>query len=417
MIQPPRVGEMEFINLFRKILKKIFIKIIIITCFVLINSMAYAKTTILISIVGVSNNELQRLPYVNALADSGVNAFSLKPVFPTQTLPNIASILTGMLPNQHGISANSFINTKTNEVFNLKDYSKYDSKWINSQLLWKDLSQNNINTVSVDYPLSSNEFSSLVDITLSKDNPKLITILDSIVNNNDNNFIAVYFDEIDYAGHKFGKSSSEYNDAFLNTDSKIKKIAQILNNQKDANIIVHSTFGAIEYNYEKFIHLLGLFTVPAKEVKHINMGAFCMIYDNDKDIMNFDESDYNDMCYDIYTEIPAHIDPFTENNRPNYFIVAKPPFMISPTPENMIDALYTAHGYETEYEMHGFFAAYGTQIHKHQQTAPVDITYIYHLIKYLFDIPENKHANNPYLILNFHSLENYFQLNIDTDEK
>lgn len=379
--------------------------------------MAYARNTILVSIVGVSNHELTQLPFVNALADSGVKAFSLKPVFPTQTLPNIASILTGMLPNQHGISANSFINTKTNEVFNLGDYSKFDSKWINSPLLWQDLSQNNINTVSVDYPLSSNEYQALVSTTLKKSNPKLITILDSIVSNSENNFIAIYFDEIDNAGHKYGKSSPEYRDALLNTDRKIKEIAQILINQKDANILVHSTFGSIEYNYENFIHLREYFTIAVEDVKHINMGAFCMIYDDDKEMLNF-SSDYLSLAYDIYKNIPAHIDPFTDNNRPTYFMVAKPPYLISPNPENMIDALYTAHGYETEYEMHGFFVAYGTDILNYGRTAPTfDITFIHHIIKHLFKIPETNNKISPYLILNLRDDDNNFQLNIKTDEK
>ena len=71
---------------------------------------ADAPYVLLISIDGLRYDYLEKYQPENLLklASSGVQAASLKPVFPTLTFPNHYSIATGLRPDNHGIVANHF---------------------------------------------------------------------------------------------------------------------------------------------------------------------------------------------------------------------------------------------------------------------------------------------------------------------
>ncbi|MFP3367732.1 alkaline phosphatase family protein, partial [Pseudoalteromonas sp. SIMBA_148] len=52
--------------------------------------------------------EKQGAPNLKAMAERGVGAQKLIPVYPTKTVPNHISIITGLLPVNHGIVVYSF---------------------------------------------------------------------------------------------------------------------------------------------------------------------------------------------------------------------------------------------------------------------------------------------------------------------
>src|SRR6266404_4041178 len=64
---------------------------------------------ILISIDGYRADYLDRghSPVLAALADDGVRAEGLRPVYPSVTYPNHYTIVTGLYPDQHGIVNNT----------------------------------------------------------------------------------------------------------------------------------------------------------------------------------------------------------------------------------------------------------------------------------------------------------------------
>lgn len=70
---------------------------------------------ILLSIPGLRSDDVARMPALQRLVDAGDRA-PLVPSFPAVTWPVQANMLTGVLPQQHGVVANGFFWRERNEV-------------------------------------------------------------------------------------------------------------------------------------------------------------------------------------------------------------------------------------------------------------------------------------------------------------
>ena len=57
-------------------------------------------------------------PFLNGMAEKGVKAV-MQPSFPTKTFPNHYTLATGLVPDHHGIIANSFINRANGERYSM----------------------------------------------------------------------------------------------------------------------------------------------------------------------------------------------------------------------------------------------------------------------------------------------------------
>ncbi len=86
---------------------------------------------ILISLDGFRWDYLNRglSPELSSIAEEGVKAISLKPQFPSMTFPNHYSIITGLIPEKHGIIANSFQNPYNKNIFSLKQPAVSQAVW------------------------------------------------------------------------------------------------------------------------------------------------------------------------------------------------------------------------------------------------------------------------------------------------
>lgn len=74
-----------------------------------------SKTLILLSIPGLREQDLSRMPNLSALVASGERA-AMTPSFPAVTWPVQANMLTGKLPREHGVIANGFFWRDTQQV-------------------------------------------------------------------------------------------------------------------------------------------------------------------------------------------------------------------------------------------------------------------------------------------------------------
>ena len=66
------------------------------------------STVILVSLDGTRPADLGALPTLSKLAQIGLRAEEMTPVFPSNTFPNHVSLVTGVQPQKHGIVNNSF---------------------------------------------------------------------------------------------------------------------------------------------------------------------------------------------------------------------------------------------------------------------------------------------------------------------
>lgn len=102
-------------------------------------------TVILISMDGTRPADLtkERLPALVYLAARGASAERLLPAFPTNTFPNHVTLVTGVVPERHGIVDNTFVDPKRG-LFEKKEIPT----WIEVEPIWSLLARQGIASAS-----------------------------------------------------------------------------------------------------------------------------------------------------------------------------------------------------------------------------------------------------------------------------
>lgn len=99
-----------------------------------------AETVILLSMDGTTPKQISdpALTTLARLQEQGAHA-ELIPVFPSNTFPNHVSLVTGVLPERHGVVSNVFIDPKRG-----KHSYENDPSWIQSEPLWSLVARHGI---------------------------------------------------------------------------------------------------------------------------------------------------------------------------------------------------------------------------------------------------------------------------------
>jgi arylsulfatase A-like enzyme len=108
-------------------------------------SAAADPSVILLSFDGTRPDQIRRreLATFARLLREGAAAGRMDPVFPTNTFPNHASLVTGVAPERHGIVSNVFVDPERG----LFDYAA-DPTWLESQPLWSILAEHGVPSAS-----------------------------------------------------------------------------------------------------------------------------------------------------------------------------------------------------------------------------------------------------------------------------
>lgn len=94
---------------------------------------------ILVSLDGFKPEYLDRfeLPAIRGVAQRGVRAKRMQPVFPSLTFPNHYSLVTGLHPARHGIVSNRFYDPSRKETYVYTDNAKVtDGTWYGGEPIW-----------------------------------------------------------------------------------------------------------------------------------------------------------------------------------------------------------------------------------------------------------------------------------------
>jgi predicted AlkP superfamily pyrophosphatase or phosphodiesterase len=115
---------------------------------------------ILITISGLGADEINsqinklRLPNIQTLRDQGSRALSVESIYPSQLLPAHATIATGTLPADHGITSdypfNEKLGTQAQEPFTLSSDLKGDT-------IWQISKRGGLTTAAIGFPLTAGD--------------------------------------------------------------------------------------------------------------------------------------------------------------------------------------------------------------------------------------------------------------------
>ncbi|MDQ2973892.1 MAG: ectonucleotide pyrophosphatase/phosphodiesterase, partial [Acidobacteriota bacterium] len=236
-------------------------------------------TVILVSLDGFRYDYLKKYKptNLNQLARAGVRAKWMVPSFPSKTFPNHYTIATGLYPQNHGIVENNIYDNRFDKIFTLSDREEIQKgRWWLGEPIWVTARKQGQKTGSIFYPGTEAEIGGI--------RPDYWQPYDKKVPNNERvdtilkwldlpaaerpTFLALYFSDVDDAGHAHGPSSLETKSAVLAVDSGVARLVVGLNERKIFNrvsLIIVSDHGMTTVNFNNAIILDELFDTKLAE--------------------------------------------------------------------------------------------------------------------------------------------------------
>lgn len=187
---------------------------------------------LLVSIDGFRADYLDRgiTPNLLRIGREGVRAEGLRPSFPTKTFPNHYSIVTGLVPDHHGIVANNIWDPERQQSFGLSNREAVgDARWWGGEPVWVAAERAGLRTAPLFWPGSEAPIGGVrpthwlpydgsmtarerIDWLLERiDRPPP----DGVV------FATLYFDDVDAAGHRYGPDAAATDSAIARVDGWI----------------------------------------------------------------------------------------------------------------------------------------------------------------------------------------------------
>lgn len=234
--------------------------------------------TVLISIDGFRHDYLERknvngeyiAPTLRSLGHEGAMAapHGMQPVFPSKTFPNHAAIATGLYPESSGIISNTMYNPLTKTWFH---ESELDPHWWKGEPIWMTLkrttrrdafAKNTRNTTSDKKYITATVFWPGSTIAGRKADAfwmynasvpyedrvnraaDLLTGKAADLSDGPADFVTLYFEGVDHAGHQYGPDSEEVDTEIARVDASVANMRRLA---PQASIIVVSDHGSKYY--------------------------------------------------------------------------------------------------------------------------------------------------------------------------
>lgn len=376
-------------------------------------SEARAPVTILVSIDGFRDDYLGRglTPHLSRLAAEGVSA-TMRPSFPSKTFPNHWTLVTGVVPDRHGIVANGFTDTEhPDERFTMSSDQPY--WWNSAEPIWVAAEKAGIPTATMFWPGSNVAWGG----TMQNDGHHLVTggtrphdwqqfnqsvsdrqRVDAIIDwlrrpsSTRPRFLTLYFDEVDTAGHEGGPDSPVVNAAIGSVDQAIGRLlAGLAELGQPANLVIVADHGMAAISSDRVV-ALDRFTDPADYVL-IEDGPYATLravpgHEAALERRLLGHHDHID-CW-RKEQIPARFHYGRNPRIPPYFCLADAGWTIKAKPPEKPFAGGT-HGYDNaDPSMAALFIAQGPAFRAGVKLAPFDNVDIAPLLRDLIGLPPGK---------------------------
>ncbi|XP_069813261.1 autotaxin isoform X7 [Dendropsophus ebraccatus] len=184
------------------------------------------------------------LPNMYKLRTCGTHAPYMRPVYPTKTFPNLYTLATGLYPESHGIVGNSMYDPVFDANFSLRSREKFNHRWWGGQPIWITADKQGVKAATFFWPVA---------ITQHR---RVMTVLQWLhLPDNERPYVyAIYLEQPDQAGHRYGPYSSELVNQLKDIDSVVGMLMDGLKQMKlhrCVNIIFVGDHGMEEANCEK----------------------------------------------------------------------------------------------------------------------------------------------------------------------
>lgn len=253
-----------------------------------------APVTILISIDGFRPDYLDRgiTPTLLRLAAEGTRA-AMRPSFPSKTFPNHWALVTGLRPDRNGIISNNMEDPSgTRKAFTM---ATDDPWWWNAAPpIWVDAEAAGIRTAAMFWPGASVAIGGTRDEAWPydevggvrphdwipygekvDDRQRVDTVIDWLRRPTATRpqFVTLYFEAVDTAGHRYGPDDARTNAATSEVDAAIGYLVeQLALLDQPANLVVVSDHGMAAVSNDRVVALSDL--ASAEDGRAVEAGVF-----------------------------------------------------------------------------------------------------------------------------------------------
>lgn len=361
---------------------------------------AREPVTILVSIDGFRPDYLGqgRTPVLDALAASGVTA-TMRPSFPTKTFPNHYTLVTGLRPDRHGIVDNNMEDARRPGArFSLGNAREALDPfwWDEAEPIWVTAEKQGVRTATMFWPGS--------EVAIRGTRPSDWQRFDMAVSNEQRiaavgdwlrrpkatrpEFVTLYFDTVDTAGHESGPDAPETMAAVAEVDGKIGALAATLDAMgQPVNWAIVSDHGMIATSAERVVRIDRL-TDPAA-FRAISDGAFIAIEPQpgrEAEVAAALLTPRDHMQCWRKGELPARFDYGRHPRVPTFFCLAEPGWLLL-AKEPSYEPNGGAHGYDNLHpEMAALFIGSGPAFERGKTLPAFDNVDIYPLLARLIGV-------------------------------
>ncbi|RZJ34907.1 MAG: alkaline phosphatase family protein [Chryseobacterium sp.] len=214
---------------------------------------------IMISTDGFRSDYAKKYNAENLLkySNQGIQAKAMIPSYPSITFPNHWSLITGLYPSHHGLVDNFFYDYKIKKSYAMsKKENAEDGSWYGGVPLWALAEKQRVVSATMQWVGSASEAGGKRPTYYYPYHEKFKPSekVDKVINwlklpeDKRPHFVAMYFPEVDAAGHHFGPDSEEAENAVHLIDEAVGSLVQKVNDLglKNVNFIFVSDHGMIK---------------------------------------------------------------------------------------------------------------------------------------------------------------------------
>ncbi len=222
---------------------------------------------LLVSLDGYRADYLDRYepPVLLKIAGEGVRAESMTPGFPTKTFPNHYSIVTGLLPANHGIVGNTIVDPEFDGRFSLGNRQEVrDGKWWGGEPIWVTVRKHGLKSAPFFWPGAEASIAGMrPDYWIRYDDripalERVSMVMDCLRLAERPSFLSIYFSDVDTEGHRSGPFSKATEEVISTVDGYLQALEDslaALGVLDDVNLVIVSDHGMTETSRERVVIL------------------------------------------------------------------------------------------------------------------------------------------------------------------
>jgi predicted AlkP superfamily pyrophosphatase or phosphodiesterase len=226
------------------------------------------QSVLLVSLDGFRPDYLLRglTPTLDSLARTGVRAQWMTPSFPSKTFPNHYTLVTGLVPDHHGIVANSMWDDALGRfTMGLRDAVR-DARWWGGEPIWVTSEKQGRRAAPFFWPGSEAPIGGVWAThwvaydDAFPDEARVDSVLAwlDLPAADRPAFVSLYYSDVDHAGHSAGPASPQVDTALILVDRMLARLTRGLHARGLAdlvNVIVVSDHGMSPTSRDRLIAL------------------------------------------------------------------------------------------------------------------------------------------------------------------